>query len=158
MIANNSSGTHSVIYGKTIDHVLELSVVLADGSVVHARPLDDGELEAKCGQEDLEGACYRVVRRLAAEHADEIERRYPKILRRVGGYNLDRFRSAAGSPFNLANLFVGSEGTLGVMLEAKLRLVDVAEGQGAAGRAVRRPARSAGGDAGDPGARPRPSR
>src|ERR1700676_3065857 len=71
MIANNSSGTHSLIYGKTVDHVLELKVVLSDGSVIHVRPLDEGELEAKCGQKDLEGQCYRVVRSLAADHAPE---------------------------------------------------------------------------------------
>jgi FAD/FMN-containing dehydrogenase/Fe-S oxidoreductase len=127
MIANNSSGTHSVVYGKTVDHVLELRAVLADGSVTHLRPLDGEEVEARCRQQDLEGACYRVVRRLAAEHAGEIERRYPKVLRRVGGYNLDLFAGAAGGPggrqgFNLAHLFAGAEGTLGVTLEAKLRL------------------------------------
>jgi FAD/FMN-containing dehydrogenase/Fe-S oxidoreductase len=123
MIANNSSGTHSLIHGKTIDHVLELRVLLADGSVVDLRPLQPTELEAKCRQNDRESACYRVVRRLAAEHTDEIERRYPKILRRVGGYNLDRF--LPGTPFNLAHLLVGSEGTLGITLEAKLRLVEL---------------------------------
>ncbi|MFO0965357.1 MAG: FAD-linked oxidase C-terminal domain-containing protein [Gemmataceae bacterium] len=138
MVANNSSGTHSVIYGKTIDHVLELKVLLADGSVVHARPLGDGELDAKCDQPDREGGIYRTVRRLAAEHEAEIDRRFPKILRRVGGYNLDRFVSTrdrgpavadaaptAAAPFNLAELFVGSEGTLGIVLEAKLRLVEL---------------------------------
>jgi FAD/FMN-containing dehydrogenase/Fe-S oxidoreductase len=124
MIANNSSGARSVIYGKTIDHVLELKAVLADGSVIHARPVEGTELEAKCRQQDLEGQCYRVVRRLAGEHAEEIERRYPKILRRVGGYNLDRFVNGA-RPFNLAELLVGSEGTLGIILEAKLRLVEL---------------------------------
>src|SRR5262249_27163770 len=120
MIANNSSGTHSLVYGKTIDHVLELHAVLADGQTIHLRALNDDELEVKFRQQDREGACYRVVRRLAAEHAAEIERRYPRILRRVGGYNLDRF--TAGQPFNLAQLLVGSEGTLAVTLEAKLHL------------------------------------
>src|SRR6202041_722531 len=91
MIANNSSGTHSILHGKTIDHVLELKVLLADGSVIDARPLTETELAAKCAQQDQEGAGYRAILRLAAEHAHEIERRYPKILRRVGGYNLDCF-------------------------------------------------------------------
>jgi FAD/FMN-containing dehydrogenase/Fe-S oxidoreductase len=123
MIANNSSGTHSIIHGKTIDHVLELKVLLADGSVIDARPLDDAEWDAKCRQSDREGAGYRAIGRLAAEHANEIERRYPKILRRVGGYNLDSFVPKPDTKFNLASMFVGSEGTLGIVLEAKLRLI-----------------------------------
>src|ERR1700722_4776478 len=85
MIANNSSGTHSVVYGKTIDHILELRVVLADGSVAHLGPLDDARLGGKGRQEDREGECYRATRRLAAAHAGEIARRYPRVLRRVGG-------------------------------------------------------------------------
>jgi FAD/FMN-containing dehydrogenase/Fe-S oxidoreductase len=126
MIANNSSGARSVLYGKTIDHVLELKTVLSDGSLVHLKPMTDRELEAKCSQEDREGACYRITQRLAAEHASEIEARFPKILRRVGGYNLDEFvpkRVDAG--FNLSRILVGSEGTLGVTVEAKLKLVEL---------------------------------
>ena len=126
MISNNSSGARSVRYGKTIDHVLDLHVALADGSVAHLRPLTPGELEAACAAETFEGACYRTVRRMAARHAEEIVRRYPKILRRVGGYNLDAFtpgRGGAGEPFNLAKLIVGSEGTLGLIVEARLNLV-----------------------------------
>ncbi len=60
MIANNSSGARSVFYGKTIDHVLELDVVLSDGSLVHLGPIDESEVEARCARADLEGACYRV--------------------------------------------------------------------------------------------------
>ncbi len=130
MIANNSSGARSILYGKTIDHVLELTAVLSDGSVIHTRPLSELELEAKCGRDDLEGACYRTIRRLAAEHAGEIDRRFPKILRRVGGYNLCDFVHRNGDQgsaydFNLARLLVGSEGTLALTVEAKVKLVEL---------------------------------
>src|SRR4029077_9603294 len=70
----------------------------------------------------LEAACYRTVLGLAREHAAEIDRRYPKILRRVAGYNLDEFVDQK-KPVNLARIMVGSEGTLGVVLEAKVNLV-----------------------------------
>jgi FAD/FMN-containing dehydrogenase/Fe-S oxidoreductase len=129
MIANNSSGTHSVIHGKTLDHVLDLTVLLCDGTEVHLRPLNDAELAAKCRQPDLEGQCYRTVRRLAEEHAEEVDRRFPKILRRVGGYNLDAFVGGRG-PFNLAQLLVGSEGTLALTLEARLRLIELPRAKG----------------------------
>ena len=122
MIANNSSGARSVLYGKTIDHVLEQEVVLSDGSVARFRPLSGEELEAKCGGQGLEADCYRGVRRVAAAHAEEIHRRFPKVLRRVGGYNLDEFCDPA-KPFNLTKIMVGSEGTLGVVLEARINLV-----------------------------------
>jgi FAD/FMN-containing dehydrogenase/Fe-S oxidoreductase len=130
MIANNSCGARSVLYGKTIDHVLELKAVLSDGSLVHFGLLTETQLDTKCAQTDREGACYRATRRLAAELAGEINQRFPRILRRVGGYNLDEFvpervRSRDGFGFNLARLLVGSEGTLGVTVEAKLRLVNL---------------------------------
>jgi len=122
MMANNSAGARSVLYGKTIDHVIEQTVLLSDGSTVLFGALSSEELDAACAGETLVAGCYRTVRRLAAEHADEIERRYPKVLRRVGGYNLDEF-ARPDRPFNLAKMIVGSEGTLGVVLEAKLNLV-----------------------------------
>lgn len=122
MIANNSAGTRSVIYGKTIDYVEELDVVLADGSVVHMGPLGDEAVRAKGAQKDTEGVAYRTVRRLASDHRGEIERRYPRLLRRVGGYNLDAF-VPSDQPVNLARLMVGSEGTLGLTVKAKLRVV-----------------------------------
>ena len=121
MMANNSSGARSVMYGKTIDHVIEQEVVLSDGSVVTMGPLAEGELASKCSGDTLEALCYRTVANLASTHQAEIERRFPKVLRRVGGYNLDEF--TPGRPFNLARMMVGSEGTLGVVLSAKLNLV-----------------------------------
>ena len=122
MMANNSSGARSVLYGKTIDHVLEQHVALSDGTVAHFRPLSPHEADRIAEAETLEGRCYREVRRLARVHANEIDRRFPKILRRVGGYNLDAFVDP-DAPVNLSKLMVGSEGTLGAVLEAKLALV-----------------------------------
>jgi FAD/FMN-containing dehydrogenase/Fe-S oxidoreductase len=119
MIANNSAGARSVLYGKTIDHVLETTVALSDASVVHFREIPRSEAPAG---NSLEAACYRTVLRLASQHAEEIGRRYPKIVRRVAGYNLNEFVDAE-EPVNFSKLIVGSEGTLGVVLEAKLRLV-----------------------------------
>ena len=119
MIANNSAGARSVLYGKTIDHVLEVEAALSDASVVHFREIARDQVPSGA---TLENSCYRTVLRLACQHADEIGRRYPKVVRRVGGYNLDEF-VCQEKPVNLAKLIVGSEGTLGVVLEAKLRLV-----------------------------------
>jgi FAD/FMN-containing dehydrogenase/Fe-S oxidoreductase len=122
MIANNSSGARSVLYGKTIDHILEQHVVLSDGSVAHFRPLGPSELDAACAATTLEARCYRTVRDLATASRDEIDRRFPKVLRRVGGYNLDEFADRM-KPFNLAKVIVGSEGTLGLVVAAKINLV-----------------------------------
>ena len=122
MISNNSCGARSVLYGKTIDHVLELDVVLSDGSIAHLSPLTRADVDAACAGTTLEAACYRTIRQIATASADEIERRFPKVLRRVGGYNLDEFVDQE-KPFNLSKIIVGSEGTLALILAAKVNLV-----------------------------------
>ena len=121
MLGNNSAGAHSIAYGLTVDHVLELTVLLSDGAQVRFADVTPEELEVKRRQSGLEGHIYLEVSRLIAEHRDEILARYPKILRRVSGYNLDQF--VRDKPFNLARLAVGSEGTLVAVVEAKMRLV-----------------------------------
>jgi FAD/FMN-containing dehydrogenase/Fe-S oxidoreductase len=121
MIGNNSSGAHSLTYGKTLDHVIELTVLLADGSEVVLKDLSPAELEQKSKADTIEGRAYREVFRLAQLHKPEILARYPKIMRRVSGYNLDEFIKP--QPFNLARMIVGSEGTLATVVEAKMRLV-----------------------------------
>jgi FAD/FMN-containing dehydrogenase/Fe-S oxidoreductase len=121
MIGNNSAGAHSLTYGKTLDHVIELTVLLADGSAVVLKDLSPEALESKSRAETLEGKVYREISRLAQQHKSEIVARYPKIMRRVSGYNLDEFIKP--QPFNLSRMLVGSEGTLGIVVEAKMRLV-----------------------------------
>jgi len=122
MMANNSSGARSVLYGKTIDHVLKQEVVLSDGSVVDFGPLSPAELETASSGSSLAAQCYRVVRDTVATHAEEIDRRFPKVIRRVGGYSLEEF-IRQDQPFDMTKLMVGSEGTLGVVLNATLKLV-----------------------------------
>ncbi|MGH8071383.1 MAG: anaerobic glycerol-3-phosphate dehydrogenase subunit C [Candidatus Entotheonellia bacterium] len=121
MTGNNSAGSHSIVYGKTIDHVLELSVILSDASTTVLKALDKAELEAKCTGGALEHRIYREVKRIVAANRDEIHKRYPTIQRRVSGYNLDAF--VRNGEFNLAKVVVGSEGTLAVVTEAKVRIV-----------------------------------
>ncbi|MGH7827851.1 MAG: FAD-binding and (Fe-S)-binding domain-containing protein [Candidatus Binatia bacterium] len=121
MIGNNSAGAHSLTYGKTLDHVLELTVLLSDGSEVVLKDLSPEALETKCRREDLEGQLYREVSRLTQAHKGEILARYPRIMRRVSGYNLDEFIKPQA--FNLSRILTGSEGTLGAVVEAKMRLV-----------------------------------
>ncbi|HET8546379.1 MAG TPA: FAD-linked oxidase C-terminal domain-containing protein, partial [Bryobacteraceae bacterium] len=99
----------------------EQEVVLSDGSVLRLHALSPDELERAGAEQTLAAECYRTVQRLARECREEVEERFPRVLRRVGGYNLDEF-TRLGAAFNLAKLIVGSEGTLAVILEAKLKL------------------------------------
>jgi len=137
MIGNNSSGTRSVVYGKTIDHLLEATVVLADGTLLHCRPMSREQWHAVAAGEGREAAIYRGVEQVIERHGEEIDRRFPRVPRRVAGYNLDAFLPhrrgenpgmhplfdpRPADQWNLADLIVGSEGTLGVLLEAKVRL------------------------------------
>jgi FAD/FMN-containing dehydrogenase/Fe-S oxidoreductase len=122
MMANNSSGARSIRYGKTIDHVLEQRVVLSDGRLAHFRPLDRRDADAIRGGDSIEARVYREIPDLGVRHAAEIERRFPKVLRRVGGYNLDAFVDPL-MPIDLTRIMVGSEGTLGFIVDAKIRLV-----------------------------------
>jgi FAD/FMN-containing dehydrogenase/Fe-S oxidoreductase len=121
MIGNNSAGAHSLTYGKTLDHVIELTVLLADGSEVVLKDVAPDEVERKSRADSIEGRAYREVFRLAQQHKSEILSRYPKIMRRVSGYNLDEFIKP--QRFNLSRMLVGSEGTLATVVEAKMRLV-----------------------------------
>src|SRR5438477_3860839 len=113
MMGNNSAGSHSIVYGKTIDHILEMDVVLSSGE---GRTLREMKCEEAAARGGLEARIAEIVR----DNRDEIERRYPKIMRRVSGYNLDEF--VRNGKFNLVKLVVGSEGTLAAVHQAKVRI------------------------------------
>ena len=120
-LGNNSCGAHSAVWGKTVDNVVELQVALANGARATFGSLNAGQLEAKTRGHGLEPEIYRRLVSIGEQHRDEIVARYPKILRRVSGYNLDELVS--GGDFNMARFVVGAEGTLIAITEAKLRIV-----------------------------------
>ena len=122
MIGNNSCGARSARYGMTIDHVEWLDVILSDGSRARLGPTPASEVEWRSQSRSLEGRLYREVPQLVARHEGAIRRDFPSFWRKSGGYRLERTLTDRG-PFNLANLVVGSEGTLAVVVEAGVRLV-----------------------------------
>lgn len=120
MIGNNSSGTKSILYGKTVDHVLALKTILANGEVCTFEELDTQTYAEKATLTNQEGHIYKNFKPLIENNKEEIEAAFPKVMRRVQGYNLDEFIHT--DQWNLAKLVCGSEGTLAVTLEAKLNL------------------------------------
>lgn len=119
-MGNNSCGSHSIIYGKTVDQVKEMDVVLSDGSPAHLGQISAEILAQKQAGSGLEAEIYKRIPGIASASAAEVEKRFPKILRRVGGYNLDLVQD--NSQLNLVKMAVGSEGTLLAVTSAKLNL------------------------------------
>ena len=120
-LGNNSCGAHSVVWGKTVDNVRELKVVLSNGDRATLGLLHPEEIEAKIRGDGLEGEIYRQLIPIGETNQQEIRERYPAIQRRVSGYNLDEFVGDSG--LDMARFVVGSEGTLLSITEAKLRIV-----------------------------------
>jgi FAD/FMN-containing dehydrogenase/Fe-S oxidoreductase len=115
MIANNSCGAHSVVFGRTVDHVTRLDLLTAEGELVS---FGDGGTARGA---DRRRAFETRLAELRDENFDEIDRRFPKILRSNGGYGLDRL-GPPGMPADAIKILCGSEGTLGIIVGATLRL------------------------------------
>ncbi len=135
IVSNNSTGSHSIMYGMTADHVLEMEVILSDGTLTHFGPVESAALLQHTQKRGLEGDIYRQMHALTQDAANQeiIRSGTPRHWRRCGGYNLDRLVPVAnGRPtyrwpydgrFNLAKMVCGAEGGLGVITELKLNLV-----------------------------------
>ncbi|WCS28665.1 FAD-binding oxidoreductase (plasmid) [Methylobacterium sp. NMS14P] len=122
MVATDACGQGSCLYGKTRDHVLALTTVLADGTVWHSEPLDAAGLEAAQGRPDLAGAIHRELDRLQRENAALIDETFPPLNRCLTGYDLAHLRRGDGR-FDLNAVLCGSEGTLGLLAEATLNVL-----------------------------------
>ena len=121
MIGNNSCGVHALMGGKTVDNIEALDVLLYDGTRMTVGATSDAELLAAIGGGGRRGAIYAGLKKLRDTYAEEIRARFPRIPRRVSGYNLDELLPENG--FHVAQALVGSEGTCVTVLGATLRLV-----------------------------------
>src|SRR3954454_19225394 len=121
MIGNNSCGVHSVTAGRTSDNVGSLTVLTYDGLRLTVGATSEAELDRIVRAGGRRGEIYRRLRELRDRYAPLIRERFPRIPRRVSGYNLDELLPERG--FHVARALTGSEGTCVTFLEASVRLV-----------------------------------
>lgn len=123
MVANNSGGEKSLEHGKTERFVSELKVVLSDGKEYTVKPLKRSELEKKMAKKDFEGQIYRQVFDLVDGNYEEIKAAKPKVTKDSTGYHLWNVWDRETGIFDLTQLIVGSQGTLGIVTDITFRLV-----------------------------------
>lgn len=123
MVANNAGGEKSLQYGKTEKFVTELSVVFSDGNEYVVKPLTKPELDTKMKQNDFEGKIYREVFELVDNNYDQIKAAKPKVSKDSTGYHLWNVWDRETGIFDLNQVIIGSQGTLGLVTDIKFRLV-----------------------------------
>lgn len=122
MIANDAAGQGSLKYGRTSEHILEVEVVLRDGSLCTFKPVNKEELKECLNRPGLEGEIYQKCYALLKEHADEVKQNFPKLNRFLTGYDLFHAYDKSTDTLNLARLICGAEGTLATLVGAKIDL------------------------------------
>lgn len=124
MVSNNSGGEKSLQYGKTDRYVSELHVVLSDGNEYVVKPLTKDELMQKIAQGDFEGTLYKKTFELLEAHYDSIQAAAPRVSKDSTGYHLWNVWNRETGIFDLTQLFVGAQGTLGIITDIKFKLVE----------------------------------
>ena len=122
MIGNNSCGVHALMGGKTVDNILSLDLLLYDGTRLTVGTTTEAELNAHISSGGRIAEIYAALKRIRDTYADQVRAKFPRIPRRVSGFNLDELLPE--NNFNLARALVGSEGTCAVILGATLQLVE----------------------------------
>ncbi len=123
MVGNNAAGEKTLTHGKIEDYVLELNVVLADGKECVFKALDENELKEKLTLQTFEGEVYRKVNQLLKDNQALIDSAKPNVSKNSAGYYLWNVYDKEKKTFDLTKLFVGSQGTLGIVTKIKFRLV-----------------------------------
>ena len=123
MVSNNSGGEKSLQYGKTEKFVTELEVVLADGKPYRIKPLSKAELDVKMAQTDFEGELYQKVFKLADSNYDKIKAAQPAVSKDSTGYHLWNVWDRDSGLFDLTQVIIGAQGTLGLVTDIRFRLV-----------------------------------
>jgi len=123
MLGNNSCGAHAQMGGKAVDNTLALDILLYDGTQMTVGEMDDNKLEEEIRRGGRSGEIYSRLKSLRTRYAELVKKNYPKIPRRVSGYNLDQLLPGEDGKFNIARVLIGSESTLVTILEAKVRLI-----------------------------------
>ncbi len=124
MLGNNAAGEKTLTHGKIEDYVLELNVVLADGNEYLFKTLNEEELKQKLVLQNFEGEVYRKIHQLIKDNQALIENAKPNVSKNSAGYYLWNVYNKEKKTFDLTKLLVGSQGTLGIITRAKLRLVE----------------------------------
>jgi len=121
MISNNCAGERTLRYGKMENYVLESKIIFSDGKEYSIKPLNQTELEVKMAQEDFEGNIYKSLFELIEKNREILDQAKPKVSKNSAGYYLWNIWN--GEIFDLNKLIVGSQGTLGIITEAKIKLI-----------------------------------
>ncbi len=123
IVSNNAGGEKSLAYGKTENYVTKIGAVWADGQEHITEPLNVAELKHKMARKDFEGQVYREMYQLLEKNYDAIKHAKPRVSKNSTGYNLWDVWNR--NTFDLTKLFVGSQGTLGLVTKAEFQLVPV---------------------------------